>query len=138
MKGIVLISHGDMAKGMAQAATMFFGEGIPQLTYCGLQPEDSPEAFAERIQNAIGEADAGDGVILLADLFGGTPCNQAILQLNGDRELIAGMNFPLLLELLSVRDGADPDIGELVEKGQVSLLDAKAMLAAAAADEDDE
>jgi mannose/fructose-specific phosphotransferase system component IIA len=138
MKGIVLISHGDMAKGMAQAATLFFGENIPQLTYCGLQPEDSPEEFAESLHKAIENVNSGDGVILLADLFGGTPCNQAVQQLGDRVDLISGMNFPLFLELLGERMGEEPDIAALIEKGQAGVMNVKNILAAAMSEDEDE
>ena len=63
MKGIVLISHGDVAKGMAQASTMFFGDPIDQLTYCGLQPDDGPEEFGKRIGEAIAKVDTATAEI---------------------------------------------------------------------------
>lgn len=138
MKGIVLISHGDMAKGMAQSATLFLGDSIPQLTYCCLQQEDAPEAFAERLESAVRQVDSGEGVVLLADLFGGTPCNQAIVRLKENTELIAGMNFPMLLELLTGRMGGETDIDALVESGRNAIMNGKAALAAGMGDEEDD
>lgn len=138
MKGIVLMSHGDMAKGMAQSATMFFGDNIEQFTYCCLKPENSPEDFALSLQEAIKQVDSGEGVILLADLFGGTPCNQAIFQLNENVELIAGMSFPLLMELLGQRLSDEVDVNSLIEKGQTSLVNVKKILEANSVDDDED
>ena len=73
MKGILLLSHGDMAKGMLQSSSIFFGENLPQVQALGYQMTDDSEAFEERIGKAIAELDSGDGVLVLTDLFAGTP-----------------------------------------------------------------
>lgn len=138
MKGIVLVSHGDMAKGMAHSATFFMGDTIEQLECCGLRQDQSPEDFAKELAAAVAKVDGGDGVIILADLFGGTPCNQAIPQMGEHVELIAGMNFPILLELLSERMGSDVDVAQLAEKGRMGLINAKELLAAMTLDDEDE
>lgn len=138
MKGIVLISHGAMARGMAESATFFLGDNIPQLACCCLRQDESPEDFKEEIQKAMTQVDTGEGVILLADLFGGTPCNQAMGLLGDQVELIAGVNFPMLLELLTTRMCGDIDISELVQKSQMSVVNAKEILAATMVDDEDE
>lgn len=138
MKGIVLVSHGDMAKGMAHSATFFMGDAIEQLEYCGLRQDQSPEDFAQELAAAVAKADSGDGVFILADLFGGTPCNQAVQQLGDKVELIAGMNFPMLLELLSERVSDDVDAVQLAEKGRRSLINVKELLASMTMDDEDE
>ncbi len=138
MKGIVLVSHGDMAKGMAHSATFFMGDSIEQLEYCGLRQDQSPEDFAQELAVAIAKVDSGDGVIILADLFGGTPCNQSVQQLGDNVELIAGMNFPMLLELLSERMSGDVDAVQLAEKGRMGLINAKELLASMTTDDEDE
>ncbi len=137
MKGIVLVSHGDMAKGMVHSASFFYGDEIPQLDFCGLRQGQSPEEFAEQLKETIGRVDTGDGVVVLADLFGGTPCNQAILCMNDTTECIAGMNFPMLLELLSDRESEVPGLEGLAEKGKSGIYDVKEFLAASADEEDD-
>ena len=77
MKGIVLLSHGSLARGLADAATFFMGDSIEQLEYCCLRQDSSPDEFAEELKRAIEKVDTGEGAVILADLFGGTPCNQA-------------------------------------------------------------
>lgn len=138
MKGIVLVSHGEMAKGMAQSATFFLGDDIPQLAYCCLSQDQSPEDFAEGLREAVAQVNTGEGVVILADLFGGTPCNQAVQQLSDDVELIAGMNFPMLLELMTARMVEDVDANVLVENGRMALINAKEMLAGMMMDDEDE
>ena len=79
MIGIVLISHGAFAQGLLNAASMLYGS--EQCSALGLEPADSPEEFQERLEKAVNEADMGDGVFILADLYGGTPCNRAVIML---------------------------------------------------------
>ncbi len=124
MKGVLLISHGPMAQGMAQSATMFLGENIPQFASCGLKPEDHPESFGMVIQQALRQIDSGDGVIILADIMFGTPCNQAIHCLNEKIELITGMNLPMLLQVLTSRKNDD----ELLQSGRKAVQDVKLAL----------
>lgn len=118
-----------MAKGMIHSASMFFGEQIEQLDHCCLNPSDDPESFGKQIKAAIKKVDTGEGVIILADLLGGTPFNQSIFTLNEKIDLIAGVNFALFLELLSARTFSEPDISSLVEIGKNGLVDAKTYLA---------
>lgn len=137
MKGIVLLSHGDFAKGMAHSATFFMGDNIPQMEYCCLQQDTSPEDYAEELKGAMERVDSGEGLVLLADLFGGTPCNQSIPLLNDRVELIAGMNFPLLLELLTARMGDGFTAQALAERGRTAVMDVKELMAQQICDEDE-
>jgi PTS system mannose-specific IIA component len=121
MKGIILVSHGKMAEGMADTCRFIMGEGIEQLEALGLKQGESPEEFGVRLQEAAARADTGDGVIILCDLFGGTPCNQAMLLMSDTVDVIAGMNFPLVLELLTARMAGSPAIDSLIENGRQSL-----------------
>ncbi len=126
MVGIVLISHGEMARGMADSATLFCGDEIPQLEYCCLYADDAQDDFGLKLEEAIAKVDSGDSVLLLADMFGGTPCNQAAARLGEKVDCIAGVNFPLLLELLNSReDGLN--LEELVETGKSGVIDVKAL-----------
>ena len=114
MKGIVLLSHGPLAKGMYETTGWFMGPQIPQYDYLCLEMEDSPEEFDERLSQKIKEVDSGDGVILIADLLGGTPCNRALLTSeNGNVDLLAGMNLAMVLQLLGNRLSDNYDMSEL-------------------------
>ena len=125
MLGIVLISHGDMANGMLNSAGMFFGEtGLQQVTTVSLYPEDSPEDFDVKLADAIKEVNSGDGVVVLADLLGGTPCNRAAYVCSENVQVITGMNLPILMELLGLRMGGEVDVNNLISisrDGIVSL-----------------
>jgi len=106
--GIVIVSHGDMAKGLLEAAHMIVGETEGTATV-SLREGDAVEGLMERISAAIEKVDTGDGVLILVDLFGGTPFNvSARLAMQRDRsiEVISGMSLPMLVELVVQRDGA--------------------------------
>ena len=130
MKGIVLISHGEMAKGIADTCRFIMGNSLAQLDYCCLQMGESPESYGHRLREIIAHTDTGDGVYVFADLYGGTPCNQAIMQLNESIDLIAGVNLPLLMEVMTARLSDDPmDVSQIIERARVNLLDVRAAIA---------
>ncbi|MDL2220276.1 PTS sugar transporter subunit IIA [Eubacteriales bacterium OttesenSCG-928-N14] len=122
MTGIVLISHGKLAEGMLDAARMFFDE-LKQVQSVSLLPGETPDAFQHRMEAALEEVDTGDGVIVLADMLGGMPSNRAASLLYRNIEVICGINLPLLLEVLSIRndDGKYIDTDQLVKYAQQSV-----------------
>ncbi len=130
MIGVLLVSHGKMAEGVLDAAGMFVPD-MPQAEAVSLSPSDSPEEFAARLREALGRVDTGDGAVILADLKGGTPCNQAAL-LTGERvRLLAGMNLALVMEVLLGREGAAGarELAEsAMEMGKDAMADISALL----------
>ena len=140
MKGIVLLSHGELAKGMYETTKWFMGDDIPQYTYLCLEPGEQPEQYDERIAKAVEEVDSGEGVILLADLLGGTPSNRASLALaRGNTDLIAGMNLSVVLQLLGNRLSDEYDMDALEETGKNGVVYVnKLLFAAEDYDDDDE
>lgn len=116
MIGVVVISHGDMAKGMLNSASMFFGE-LEQVVACGLYPADSPEEFDAKLTEAIASVDTGDGVYVLCDLVGGTPCNRAAYKCSPKVHVIGGMNLAMLMELLGMRMSGAVDADAVTSAG---------------------
>ena len=105
MIDVLLISHGALAAGMRESAEMILGEQ-ERLSVLGLYPGESKEYFTEKLQKAIGEFGDPKNVLVLADLQSGTPYNAALFTVLQDGvTLIAGCNLPLLLDVLSLRDG---------------------------------
>ena len=90
------------------------------------------------MKRAIEKVDTGEGAVILADLFGGTPCNQAARLLDDRTDLISGMNFPVLLELLTARMAGEIDVAALVESARSGISDVKVILNAQAYDETEE
>ena len=121
MVGIVLASHGKMAEGMIDSAKMLFSSNIEQLTYVSLKEGDAPEEFGEKLLKAIKSVDSGEGVILLLDLLGGTPCNQSLYHLSDHVLALTGMNLPMFLELLGLRIST-VDLNELINISRNGIL----------------
>lgn len=128
MLGILLISHGKMAEGMKDSLSMFFGNDIPQLDTLALRMDSSAVEFGQEIRQKVAELDTGDGVLIFADVLGGTPCNQALQIVNEKVHLIVGMNLPMLMELLGIRESQEIDVAAVVESGKNAVIDAGAML----------
>lgn len=106
MIGMVLVTHGHLATEFRAALEHVVGPQ-KQLVSISIGPEDDMERRRSDILEAIHRADSGDGVVLLTDMFGGTPSNLAISVMNGGKvEVLAGVNLPMLIKLASVRDSA--------------------------------
>ncbi|MFZ5610022.1 MAG: PTS sugar transporter subunit IIA [Pseudomonadota bacterium] len=107
MIGLVVVTHGRLAEEFIAAMEHVVGpqEGVRAIC---IGPDDDMERRRGDIQGAVETVDRGQGVILLTDMFGGTPSNLAIsLMDRPDVEVIAGINLPMLIKLASVRGQAD-------------------------------
>ena len=103
MIGLVLVTHGQLAIEFVTAMEHVVGPQPSVASIC-IGPDDDMEARRADIATAIAEVDTGRGVIILTDLFGGTPSNLAISLLETGRvEVIAGINLPMLIRLESAR-----------------------------------
>ncbi len=103
MIGIVLVSHGHLAQEFSKALEHVVGQQ-DKLEIISLFPHDDIEEKRKEILRAVQNAEDGQGVVILTDMFGGTPSNLAHSLLDGRNvEIVAGMNLPLLIKLVSVR-----------------------------------
>lgn len=103
MIGLVLVTHGRLAAEFVAALEHVVGKQRRIGAIC-IGPDDDMEQRRRDIIEAVDSVDEGDGVVLLTDMFGGTPSNLAISVLNRPRvEVIAGVNLPMLIKLASVR-----------------------------------
>ncbi|ODN69509.1 PTS sugar transporter subunit IIA [Methylobrevis pamukkalensis] len=103
MIGLVLVTHGRLADEFRAALEHVVGRQSHLETIC-IGPEDDMEQRRQDILNAVSTVDDGDGVVLLTDMFGGTPSNLAISVMDHEQiEVIAGVNLPMLIKLASVR-----------------------------------
>jgi mannose PTS system EIIA component len=103
MIGIVLVTHGKLAEEFRHAVEHVVG---PQkfIETVSIGPEDDMDQRRQDIVDAVANANDGHGVIILTDMFGGTPSNLSISVMeNGKTEVIAGMNLPMLIKLAGVR-----------------------------------
>lgn len=103
MIGIVVVSHGRLAKELILAAEHVVGKQEHIRAIC-IDPEDDMEIKREEIIQAARAVDSGNGIVILTDMFGGTPSNLAISVIGKVTvEVIAGVNLPLLVKLASIR-----------------------------------
>jgi PTS system mannose-specific IIA component len=104
MIGLVLVTHGDLAKEFRAALEHVVGPQ-KQVATVSVGPEDDMEQRRKEILTAVKTVDVGDGVVVLTDMFGGTPSNLAISVMNGGHiEVVAGINLPMLIKLVSIRE----------------------------------
>lgn len=107
MIGLILVTHGKLADEFLVALEHVVGPQKNVATIC-IGPHDDMEARRNEIAAAIKKVDTGKGVIILSDLFGGTPSNLSISLLDSGRvEVIAGVNLPMLIRLDSARKNLD-------------------------------
>ena len=103
MIGIVIVTHGKLAEAFVSVTEHVVGKQT-QMVAIGIEPEDDAELARERIVRAIADVNDGQGVVVLTDMFGGTPSNLAISVMKNDGvEVIAGVNLPMMIKLASVR-----------------------------------
>ena len=104
--GIVIVTHGNLGQSLLETCSMITGE-TNGITSISVQAGDDVEETRDRIAGAIGEVGGSKGVVLLVDMFGGTPSNISLSFLGEDDiEVVTGVNLPMLTKLRSL----GPDI----------------------------
>jgi PTS system mannose-specific IIA component len=136
MIGLVAVSHGNLAAELVKVTELILGSQ-EQLVAVSLAPDEEIDTMKERIAKAIKSVNKGDGVIVLTDMFGGTPSNLSLTFLEEGRcEILSGFNLPMLLKLASgrtVETGDTPkSLSELAkvsaEHGRSNIMSATEIL----------
>ncbi len=105
MIGIVVVTHGQLARELVAAAEMITGEDIPNATSVSIGWHDAPDDAQRAIVTAVERVSGNEGAVILTDMFGGTPSNLALSLLNeGQVEVVTGVNLPMLIRLVSIRE----------------------------------
>lgn len=122
-----------MAEGMVDAAHMFFGEDLPGVEALCFMSSDNPDDFDEKLKGAIERVNTGDGVIVFADLMGGTPANRSAYLLSDDVQVITGANMTMMLELLGTRltEGTKVSkelVDQLIETGKTGVISLNSLM----------
>ncbi len=129
--GMVLVTHGELAREFIAALEHVVGEQDYIAAVC-IGPDDDMEQRRLEILENVARVDAGAGVVLLTDMFGGTPSNLAISIMDKARvEVIAGINLPMLIKLASVRktEPLSVAVEQAREAGQKYINVASSLLA---------
>jgi PTS system mannose-specific IIA component len=102
--GVLVVSHGRVAEELLQAARTIVGD-LPRSGAVSIGWSDDMNAARAAIERALHELDSGDGVLVLTDMFGGTPTNVSLPFLSERVEIVTGVNLPMLIKLSGLRQG---------------------------------
>lgn len=106
MIGILIIAHGSLGESLIHCASHVMGKRPDALKHLGVGTHDDPAQLLPQAQQLIKELDQGDGVLILSDIYGATPCNLVNeLVVAGRVEGVAGVNLPMLVRTLTYRNG---------------------------------
>jgi PTS system mannose-specific IIA component len=108
MVGVVVVTHCHLAGELIAAAALVVGEELKQFQAVSIDPKEGSDEIREKIISAIRKADEGQGVLILTDMYGGTPSNISLSFLERNRiEVITGVNLPMLLKLATYENDLD-------------------------------
>jgi PTS system mannose-specific IIA component len=127
MIGIVVVSHGQVAVELVKAARTIVGE-IPAIAAVSIGWSDDVTVAREAIGRAIAEVGGGE-VLILTDMFGGTPTNVSLPFLSERIEIVTGVNLPMLIKLSGLRDGDLLEVARVIrEQGRGAIYVASEVL----------
>jgi PTS system mannose-specific IIA component len=131
MVGLVVASHGRLAEELVATAEQIVGK-LPAVATCNIEPGISVEDLRAKMKQAVARVDDGEGVIVMADLLGGTPCKESLMMCQrGNLEVLAGFNLPMILKANSLRSEhlPLPEMASLLASyGQRNITCASALL----------
>src|SRR6266511_2930380 len=132
MIGILLVTHGRLAEEL-RAAALTIQPGLERVVALALEWSETGEDAREKIRRALEQADEGDGVVILTDMFGGTPTNLTLPFLRKERvEIVTGVNLPMILKCASLQRSGRPvtEVAHVAkDRGQRSIYVASDLLA---------
>ena len=118
MIGLIIITHGNLALELKSAMEHIIGSQTDIEIFC-INPDDDIDIQKNNIQNTIREINKGNGIIILTDMFGGTPSNLALSFLEeGKVEVLSGVNLPMLIKIGQLRDNTN--LLEVVKEGKTA------------------
>lgn len=128
MIGIVVVSHGQVAVELVNAARTIVGE-IPAITAVSIGWADDVDVAHAAIARALAEVGGGP-ILILTDMFGGTPTNVSLPFLSAHVEIVTGVNLPMLIKLSGLREGELLEVARVIrEQGKGAIFVASEILA---------
>lgn len=104
MLGIIIVTHGNLGEALLQTAEYITADRLESIVTVSIGPNDDSDNIRRRILSGIKKVEQGSGVLILTDMFGGTPSNLSYSFLNeGHVEVLSGVNLPMIMKALSVR-----------------------------------
>lgn len=134
MVGLVIATHGRLADELIATAEQIVGK-LSHAATVSIQPGTAPQEIRDRVQKVVHAMNEGGGVIVLVDLFGGTPCKESLRLVDSENvEVLCGVNLPMLLKANSLRQetlSLDEMAHQLAQYGQKNITCASDLLRAA-------
>ena len=131
MTGLLVVTHANLGNALIETLEFILGKEQEHLMSVAIDIKEDPENLRKRIKKGISKVDTGNGVIILTDMFGGTPSNLSYAFLEeGKVEVISGVNLPILLKATDLRKkmGIEDITTALVEHGKRSISLASGIL----------
>ena len=130
MIGAIIVTHGSLGEEIIKSAEMIIGQQ-EKIKSVAIRPEDSEATIRENIAKALNEVDEGEGVLILTDMFGGTPSNLSLCFFEENRiEVVTGINLPMLIKFSTERKKGTLSeiVSTIKEYGQKHILVASQIL----------
>jgi len=131
MTGILLVTHANLGKTLIETIEFILGKSQDNLSCVSINIQEDPDTLRKKIKKGISKVTSDNGVIILTDMFGGTPSNLSYSFLEeGKVEVISGVNLPILLKAVTARSKMDMEslTVSLVEHGKKSISLASGIL----------
>jgi PTS system mannose-specific IIA component len=127
MIGIVVVTHGQVAEELVNAARTIVGE-IPAITAVSIGWSDDPAEANAAIEKGLEDVGSGEALIL-TDMFGGTPTNLSLPYLSSEIEIVTGVNLPMIIKATALREGVLPHVArEIRDQGKDAIYVASEVL----------
>ena len=118
MIGILIVTHGEIGTSLLESASQILGQRPSQVCTLSVWRQDDPDDLVLRAREMMDQIDAGDGVLILTDIFGATPGNVVSRLLeDGHIEGVSGVSLPMLLRVLTSRNGSLPAAVQRAKSG---------------------
>jgi mannose PTS system EIIA component len=132
MVGILIVTHRQLAEALVSASDLILGR-LEKVVAVSLDPSDMPDASRKQIGEGLAKLNGTDGVLILTDMFGGTPSNLSLAFLKeGQVEVISGVNLPMLIKVNQLRQGKFANLREMAltlqQSGQQGITVASELL----------
>jgi mannose PTS system EIIA component len=130
MIGIVVVAHGKIAEEMVKAVHKIVPDA-KHITGVSIDSDDKPENLCKHIESAVKKVKSNNGVLILSDMFGGTPTNMCLSFLEpGNVEVVSGVNLPMLIKLASIKenDSLSETVSFIQEYGKKHIVAAGMLL----------
>jgi mannose PTS system EIIA component len=132
MVGVLIVTHRQLAEALISASDLILGR-LEKVVAVSLDPSAMPDDARQQIAEGLAKLNATDGVLILTDMFGGTPSNLSLSFLKeGQVEVISGVNLPMLIKVNQLRNGKYSNLREMAltlkESGQQGITVASELL----------